>query len=97
MNHSMRCIKRFFEAVYWLAKEEISNVKICSLLDLLERLDVEDINLFQTRGGDSMRKMLIHIGNVLSAEIVEKIKKSGAYGLLSDGVTDISNQHQNIS
>ena len=89
--------KKVFEAIYWLAKEEISNVKIHSLLDLLQRLDVDDIELFQTRGKNSMRRMLIHIGDVLLADIVAKIKKSGAYGLLSDGVTDISNQHQNIS
>ena len=78
-------------------KEEIANVKIFSLLDLLQRLDVADIKLFHKRGKTSLRNMLLHIGNVLLQDIVDRIKKSGAFGLLSDGVTDIANQHQNIS
>ena len=89
--------KKVFEALYWLAKEEIANVKIFSLLDLLQRLDVADIKLFHKRGKTSLRNMLLHIGNVLLQDIVDRIKKSGAFGLLSDGVTDIANQHQNIS
>ena len=53
----------------------------------------DDIKQFRTRCKHTM-KLLIHIGDVL-LEVVENIKMSGAYGLLSDGVTNVSNQHQN--
>lgn len=57
--------KKVFEAFYGIANEKTSNFKIFPLLQLAERLKVDDIELFKTRSEILVRKMLIHIGNVL--------------------------------
>ena len=40
---------KVFSTLYWLAKEEIANIKATSLLGLLERLGLEELRHFQHR------------------------------------------------
>ena len=86
--------KNVFEAIYWLAKEEVVNKKIKLLLQLLERLEVSDLEQFRTRSDKFLRKMLINLGEVLRDEVVQSIKASGAYG--HQNVTFIKYYDQNI-
>ncbi|CAB4007153.1 zinc finger 862-like, partial [Paramuricea clavata] len=86
-----------FKALYWLAKEEVANAKTVSLLGLLEELGVKEVGAFTTRSESVLRKMVILIANTITEKIVNKIKKSEAFGLLTDEVTDISNVQQLVS
>ena len=86
-----------FKALYWLAKEEVANAKTVSLLGLLEELGVKEVDAFTTRSESVLRKMVVLIANTITEKIVKKIKKSEAFGLLTDEVTDISNVQQLVS
>ena len=88
---------KVFHSLYWLAKEEIASVKCKSLLTLLEKMGVEELKYFETRSEPVLRKMLLLIAKNIISDIVEKIKQSDAYGLLTDEVTDISNLCQLVS
>ena len=63
--------EKVFQAFYWLAKEEIANTKITSLLQLLEKAGVSEIKYFQTRSEPVLREMLM----ILSSAVVEGLTK----------------------
>ena len=50
---------KVFKALYWLAIEEIASTKITSLLELIEKMGVDDLKYFQTRSEPVLRKMLL--------------------------------------
>ena len=86
-----------FKGLYWLAKQEIVSTKITSLLELIEKMGVDDLKYFQPRSEPVLRKMLLLIVKTIIQDIVVKIKTSNVYGLLTDEVTDISNICQLVS
>lgn len=43
-----------------------------------------------------MKEMFLHNGDILSTEIVAKVRKFKAHNLFSHGVTDMFSQHQNV-
>ena len=84
---------KVFEALYCLTKEEIASTKFPSLLDLIEKICVDDLKYFQTRSEPVYPKMLLLIAKTIIQGIVVK-KRSNIYRLLTDEVTDISNIYQ---
>ena len=88
---------KIFQALYWLAKEEMPSSKINSLLTLIENMGVSEIKYFETRSEPTLRKMLILIAQTIVDDLVIKIKQSDVFGLLTDEVTDISNICQLVS
>ena len=80
-----------FCSLYWLGKEEIPSSKITSLLTLLEKMGVKEMKYFETRSEPVLRKMLLLIARTIIQDLVNNIKKSDFYALLTDEVTDISN------
>ena len=81
-------------SLYWLAKEEMPSSKITSLLTLLEKMGVKEMKYFETRSEPILRKMLLLIARTIMQDLVNNIKKSNFYALLTDEVTDISNISQ---
>lgn len=59
--------------VYWIVKEEISNKRFTSLLELLQQVDLEDIKYFKHRSAGSVREIFLLIGSVLKAQLVHDI------------------------
>ena len=53
--------------------------------------------IFETRSEQVLRKMLLLIAKTIIGDLVDKIKQSDVYGLLTDEVTDISNLCQLVS
>ena len=88
---------KVFKALYWLAKEEIASTKTTPLLELTEKMSVDDLKYFQTRSEPALRKMLSLVAKTIIQDIVVKIKTSNVYGLLTDEVTDIFNICQPVS
>ena len=89
--------EKVFQALYWLAKEEIANTKITSLLQLLEKAGVSEIKYFQTRSELVLREMLIILSSTSVEGLTKGIKNSKCFGLLTDEVTDISNMQQVVT
>lgn len=83
-------------SVYWLAKEEIANKKLLSLLTLLQMLVLENMKNFRNRSAGSTIETFLTLGRVLKQKVVEALRKSKAFGLLVDEVTDISVMEQLI-
>ena len=88
---------KVFSSLYWLAKEEMPTSKMTSLLTLLENMGVHEIKYFETRSEPVLRKMLLLIAKTIIQDLVDKIKESDVYALLTDEVTDISNVCQLVS
>ena len=88
---------KVFCSLYWLAKEEMPSSKITSLLTLLEKMGVKKMKYFETRSKPILRKMLLLIARTIIQDLVNNIKKSNFYALLTDEVKDISNICQLVS
>ena len=62
------------KALYWLAKEEFSSTKNTSLLQLIEKMGVDNFKYFQTRLEPVLRKMLLLIAKTIIQDIIVKNK-----------------------
>ena len=65
-------LEKAFTAVYWIAKEEIANVKLVSLLQLLQNLGVSELKYLSQRSCPAVREMFLIIGEVLKNTISRK-------------------------
>lgn len=86
-----------FLSVYSLAKEEMANKKFLSLLTLLEMLGLDNRKHFRHRSTGSTIEIFLTLGTVLKQRVVEALKKSKAFGLLVDEVTEIAVMEQLIA
>ena len=83
--------------MYWLAKEEVANKKLVSLLKLLKQVGLEDMKFFQHRSQGSIREMFLLLGHTVKAQMIRKVSEGSSYGLLTDEVCDISNKEQLVT
>ena len=83
-------LEKAFTAVYWIAKEEIADVKLVSLLQLLESLGVSELKYLTQRSRPAVREMFLIISEVLKEDYLEKIKRVDSFGLLADETSDVS-------
>ena len=83
--------------MYCLAKEEVANKKLVSLLKLLEQVGLEDMKLFQHRSQGLIREMFLLLGHTVKAQMIRKVSEGSSYGLLTDEVCDISNKEQLVT
>ncbi|XP_078370311.1 E3 SUMO-protein ligase KIAA1586-like [Oculina patagonica] len=88
---------KVFTAVYWLMKEELSNNKIKSLLQILEQVGMNDLKYFLYRSQDALREIFLTLGKTVQDTFLCKLKQAAHFGLLVDDVTDISVALQMIS
>ena len=70
---------KVLKALYWLANEEIVPTKIISLLELIEKMGVDDLKYFPTWSEPVLRKMLLLIAKTIIQDLVVKIKRSNVY------------------
>ncbi|VDI71617.1 Hypothetical predicted protein [Mytilus galloprovincialis] len=98
-NVADEILYKAFEAVYLVMKEEIANLKIKSLLNLLERLGIEDMKYFQHRSQAALREIFIAIGGTLEDKLVKEVQQAEHYGLMVDidDVSDISVMEQMVT
>ena len=85
-----KMLEKTFTAIYWLAKEEISNQKLIPLLELLENLGVSELKYFQHRSRPSVRGMFITLGESIQEIILERIRRAKSYGILADEAADVA-------
>ena len=82
-------LEKSFTAVYWIAKEEITNVKLVSLLQLLENLGVSELKYLSERSRPAVREMFLIISEVLKEHHLEKMKQVNTFGFLADETSDV--------
>lgn len=81
---------KVFSTLYSLAKEEIANKKATQLIELLERLGLEEIRHFKHRLRASIREIFLFLGRAVKNRVIAAAASSDAFGCLADEVTDIS-------
>lgn len=81
---------KVFSSLYWLAKEEIANKKATQLIELLERLGLEEMRHFKHRSRASIREIFLFLGKAVKNRVITDAASSDAFGCLADEVTDIS-------
>ena len=85
--------KRLFRTVYFAAHEELPSVSVYKLIKLQQLIDIHFP--FQNLSWDSVHDIQESIASVLRVlrdEVVEKLKKANAFGLMIDENVDISVQ-----
>ena len=84
-------IEKTITAIYWLARQEISNEELLPLTELTKFLGVKVLKYFENRISPSIRGMFFTIDQasreLLSARV---LKKKNAFGILADEACDIS-------
>ncbi|KAL9977206.1 hypothetical protein ACROYT_G014585 [Oculina patagonica] len=88
-------VQRAFQVIYWMMKEEIANMKFEGLLQLVERLGVSDMRIFDHRSHPSVQEMVLEIGEAVLESILPQ--NTNAYGVLIDEVQDITVVEQLIT
>ncbi len=78
-----------FHAAYYLAKQEIANTKLLSLIDLFCKIGKTEMKHFKNRSQRSQRDMFFLLGEKVKTKLKDKLKDK-PYGLLLDDVSDIS-------
>ena len=84
-------------SIYWLCKEEVAHIKLNLMLKLLEIIGLANIKDFTKRSNTILKRLALTLGDQLTEDIIQEIKKSNVYGLLSDEVTDLSNTLQLVT
>ena len=84
-------------SIYWLCKEEVAHGKLNSMLKLLEIIGLTDIKDFTKKSNTVLKELVLTLGDQLMEVIIQEIKKSNVYGLLTDEVTDLSNTLQLVT
>ena len=95
-NKGKEC-KKIFEVVYWLAKEELPNRKLSSVLEMIKKIAGVDLKRqfpYSSKGIE--RELFLTLAQVFKEKIKEKIG-NGVYGILTDEVTDISLTQQLVT
>ena len=80
-------------SIYWLCKEEVAHSKLNSI----EILGLADIKDFTKRSNTVLKELVVTLGDQLTEDIIQEIKKSNVYGLLTDEVMDLSNTLQLVT
>lgn len=71
-------------------KEEVSNQKFSSLVNLFTVLGLDEMKHFWYSAQGSTREIFLALGGSLLDNLLEKVKKAYCSGLLTDEVTDVS-------
>ena len=71
-----------FMSAYWLAKHEVANSKLLSLLKLLETSGVEHMKYFSYKGEETLSDIFLTIGKVIQDTIIQQATQAGCYGIL---------------
>lgn len=69
-------------SIYWLAKEEISNTKLLSLLNLMERAGLQSLKHFTYSGEGTKQEMFLILGQAVKDRKTEGVNKSEFFRLL---------------
>ena len=83
-------LEKAFTDLYWIAKEGIANVKLVSLLQLLENLGASELKYLSQRSRPAVREIFLIIGEVLKEHYLEKIKQVDRFGSLADETSNVS-------
>lgn len=61
--------------IYWLAKEESATTSFLSLLELIERASLQNLEHFTYAGEGTFQQMFHVLGQVVKDRVVERVKK----------------------
>ena len=75
-------------SAYWLAYEEIANVKLKSLLKLEEQAGLNEMSHWKNRSERSQKEERLLLGQLLKKKLLFRIKEAKWFSILVDEVTD---------
>lgn len=82
--------------MYWLAKEGVASVKIITLLNLMEKVGLNDMKYFQHRSRASLREVFNTIGKQAESELLTAVRNADFFSILLDDSSDVSSIEQMI-
>ncbi|VDI55299.1 Hypothetical predicted protein [Mytilus galloprovincialis] len=80
-----------FSTAYYLMKSFIANRQLLPLLNFIEKIfHVEDLKYFNHRSAECQSEIFMTLGETMKKSLLSDVKKSPAFGILTDEVCDIS-------
>ena len=86
-----------FLALYWVAKEETTNTKFTSLLQVAEKMGLSNMKFFEHRSGGSVREMFILMAGMVKSKVAKNAQQTSFMGLLINEVMDIAQREILVS
>ena len=83
-------------SAYWLAYEEIANVKLKSLLKLEEQAGLNEMSHWKNRSERSQKEQRLLLGQLLKKKLLFRIKEAKWFSILVDEVTDCAVIEQHL-
>ncbi|CAG2239554.1 unnamed protein product [Mytilus edulis] len=80
-----------FSTAYYLMKSFIANRQLLPLLNFIEKIFMlEDLKYFNHRSAECQSEIFYDFGETMKKSLLSDVKKSPAFGILTDEVCDIS-------
>ena len=76
-----------FAVFYFIAKEDISNMKVLPLIEFLTQSGLKDMHCFTHRSERSRQEIFLAIGAVIKCQVVKTPANGRYFSLLCDKVT----------
>lgn len=90
--------EKVFSTAYFLMKNFMPIRKLTSMLSMIETVyDYQNLKYFDHNSVGSQREFFLILGKAVKERVVEKVKKCGAFGILTDEASDISVTEQLIT
>lgn len=76
-----------FAVFYFIAKEEISNMKVLPLIEFLTQFGLKDMHCFTHRSERSRQEIFLAVAAVIKCQVVKTAANGRYFSLLCDEVT----------
>ena len=87
----MGVLEGVFSSAYFLMKNFIANRQLIPLINFIEKIfNVENLKYFQHRSVECQTEIFTTLGEVMRDMLLNDVRKSPAFGILTDEVCDIS-------
>lgn len=87
----MSVLEGVFASAYFLMKNFIANRQLIPLLTFIEKIfNVETLKYFQHRSAECQTEIFTTLGEAMREMLLNDVRKSPAFGILTDEVCDIS-------
>jgi len=98
-NVQYEVVRNVFSAMYWLAKEEMPCKKLITMLELVQRMGLTDMQYFNHRSYPSIREMFLYLGSAVKDAVLKQVISANcqSYGILLDEVSDVAVQEQLVT
>ena len=89
-QYENQVLNKVLMSIDWLAKVEISRTNLLSLLNLMDRADLQSLKHFNNSEESTLQEMFLILGQAVKDRVTERVNKSTFFSCLVHEVTGVS-------